>query len=177
MRTAIILLSVLLFLWIAGSSYVYVCNVRKDCCVEKTADKASIAAPEANKGIADTLKATAVVPQIPVPPMHIIYFDLNKSICSITAENVSHFELLKKYLSANAGKKIRVSGHSDAAGSGWIKDKISAQRADFVKQKLTEAGIASGVIETIAESDHRPAMDNGTAEGRAKNRRTEILIQ
>jgi outer membrane protein OmpA-like peptidoglycan-associated protein len=177
MRTAIILLSVLLFVWIAGSSYVYVCNVRKDCCVEKTAEKASIAVPEASKGISDTLRAAAVVPQIPVPPMHIIYFDLNKSICSLKAENISHFELLKKYLSANAGKKVKVAGHSDAAGPEWIKEKISAQRAEFIRQKLSEAGIALGAIETVAESDHKPAMDNGTPEGRAKNRRTEILIQ
>ncbi len=177
MKTAIILSSVLLFVWIGGSSYVYVCKVRKDCCVEKTAEKASTSAAEAGKIVTDTIKTAAVIPQIPVPPVHIIYFDFNKSMCSITAENISHFELLKKYLTANAGKRIRVSGHSDATGSEWIKDRISALRADFVKQKLSEAGVASDVIETVAESDHKPAKDNGTLEGRAKNRRTEILIQ
>lgn len=177
MKTAIILLSVLLFLWIAGSSYVYVCKVRKDYPVEKTAGKAPATTAEAVKGITDTIKTAAVIPQIPVPTVHIIYFDFNKSICSISAGNISHFELLKKYLSANAGKKIRVSGHSDASGPEWIKDRISALRAEFVKQKLAEAGIASGMIETVAESDHKPAMDNSTLEGRAKNRRTEIIIQ
>ncbi len=177
MKTAIILLSVLLFVWVAGSSYVYVCKVRKDCCVEKTAEQAPAAAIEAAKGIAETLKTAAVIPQIPVPPLHIVYFDFNKCICTMTAENISHFGLLKKYLSANAGKKIRISGHSDAAGDEWIKERISALRAEFIKQKLAEAGIASGVIETVAESDHKPAMDNGTLEGRAKNRRTEIIIQ
>ena len=177
MKTAIILLSVLLFFWIAGSSYVYVCKVRQDSRVEKTAERASIAVPEAGKTIVDTIKTTAVIPQIPVPPVHIIYFDFNKSICSITSENISHFGLLKKYLSDNAGKKIRVSGHSDSSGPDWIKSKISALRAEFIKQKLIEAGIASGAIETVAESDHKPAIDNSTQEGRAKNRRTEIIIQ
>jgi outer membrane protein OmpA-like peptidoglycan-associated protein len=177
MRTTIILLSLLLFVWIAGSSYVYVCKVRKDCCVEKTAELALKPPAETNKGIADTIKTAAVIPQIPVPPVHIIYFDLNKSVCTLTAENISHFEMLKKYLSANAGKKIEVSGHSDASGPEEIKNRISALRAEFVKQKMSEAGIASDVIETVAESDHRPAMDNATAEGRAKNRRTEILIK
>lgn len=177
MKTAIILLSVLLFLWIAGSSYVYVCKVRNDNRVENTAVKASTASEEAGKVIADTAKTAAVIPQTLIPPMHIIYFDFNKSVCSITAENISHFGLLKKYLSANAGKKIRVSGHSDASGPEWIKNRISELRAGFVKQKLTEAGIESGAIEAVAESDHKPAMDNSTLEGRAKNRRTEIIIQ
>ncbi len=177
MRTAIILSSLLLFIWIAGSSYVYVCKVRKDLSVEKTADQASSSAAEAGKGIADTLKSAAVIAQIPVPPVHIIYFDFNKSICTIKDEDISHFELLKKYLFANAGKKVKVSGHSDAYGSEWIKERVSALRAEFIKLKLTENGIASVMIETVAESDHNPAMHNNTAEGRAKNRRTEILIQ
>lgn len=170
MRNAIILFSVLLLLWIAGSSYVYVCKIRKDCCVEKTAGEAILAT-------ADTLQTAVAVPEIPVPPVHIIYFAFNKSVCEITAENTNHFELIKQYLSANAGKKVRVTGHSDATGPEWAKEKVSVQRADFIKQKLAEAGIASEVIETTAESDRKPASDNSTSEGRAKNRRAEILIQ
>ena len=174
MRTAIILLSVLLLFWIAGSSYVYVCKIRKDCCVEKTAEVDSMAI---KKAIADSLQAVAAAPEIPVPPMHILYFNFNKSICAITAENSNHFELIKQYLSANSGKKISVTGHSDITGPEWAKEKVSAQRADFVKQKLSEAGIESNSIETASESDRKPAMDNSTSEGRAKNRRVEILIQ
>jgi len=37
--------------------------------------------------------------------------------------------------------------------------------------------VASDAIETSAESDRNPASDNSTSEGRAKNRRAEILIQ
>ena len=173
MRNAIVLLSFLLLLWIAGSSYGYVCKIRKDCCAERTAvDSVAI-----KKAIADSLQAAAAVPEIPVPGLHTLYFDFNISVCEITAENSSHFELIKQYLAAASGKKVLVTGHSDSIGPEAAKEKVSAQRANFVKQKLAESGIALDAIETASESDRKPFADNGTGEGRAKNRRAEIIIQ
>lgn len=169
MRNAIIFLFVLLILWIAGSSYAYVCKIRKDCYAGKTAAEAVVPA-------IDTLQAAAVIPEIPVPPLHVLYFDFNKSECAITAENKDHFELVKQYLAANTGKKVRVTGHSDATGPEWAKEKVSAMRADFARQAMVTAGIAPDAIETAAESDRNPVSDNSTADGRAKNRRAEILI-
>jgi outer membrane protein OmpA-like peptidoglycan-associated protein len=174
MRNAIVLLSFLLLIWIAGSSYGYVCKIRKDCCTDKTAIVDSVAV---KKAIADSIQAAAALQEIPVPGMHTLYFDFNISVCEITAENSSHFELLKKYLAANPGKKILVTGHSDNKGPETAKEKVGARRADFVRQKLAEAGIALDVIVTASESDRKPVADNSTDEGRAKNRRAEIIIQ
>jgi OOP family OmpA-OmpF porin len=174
MRTAIVLLSFLLLIWIAGSSFVYVCKIRKDCCVEKTAEADSMAI---RKAIADSLQAAAAAPEIPVPGTHTLYFDFNISECEITAENGSYFELIRQYMAATSGKKVLVTGHSDGRGPEAAKEKVSAQRADFVRQKLAEAGIATDAIETASESDRKPVSDNSTDEGRAKNRRVEIIIQ
>jgi len=174
MKTVIVLFSVLLLCWIAGSSYVYVCKVRHDCCADTTAAVDTMAVPQAP---ADTMKAAAAVPVLPVPPPLTLYFDFNVSTCAVTAENTAHFELIKQYLAANAGKKILVTGHSDNKGPEVAKEKIGAQRADFIKQKLVEAGIAADAIGTVSESDRKPAADNGTDEGRTKNRRAEIIIQ
>jgi OmpA-OmpF porin, OOP family len=174
MRNAIVLLSFLLLIWIAGSSYVYVCKIRKDCCAEKTAIVDSVAI---KKAIADSIQAAAALREIPVPGMHTLYFNFNKSVCEITPENSSHFELIKKYLAANSGKKILVTGHSDSIGPREAKEKVGTQRAGFAKQKLVEAGIAADVIVTASESDRKPVADNSTKEGRAKNRRAEIIIQ
>ncbi|MBN2275953.1 MAG: OmpA family protein [Bacteroidales bacterium] len=188
MRTAITLLLLLLLIWIAGSSYVYVCKIRNDCRVseavsdtETTTAEATVVTDEALQAVpattADTLQAEPAQPEIPVPPLHILYFDFNQSNCDITAENTAHFELIKQYLDANADREVKVTGHSDAIGPDWAKEKVSAMRAGFIKQKLTEAGIAADAVETASESDSKPAADNSTSEGRAKNRRTEILIQ
>jgi OmpA-OmpF porin, OOP family len=174
MRNAIIFLCFLLLIWIAGCSYVYVCKIRKDCCADKTVTVDSVAI---KKAIADSLQAAAAIPSIPVPGMHTLYFDFNQSVCEISAENSSYFEQVKLYLAASAGKKVLVTGHSDGIGPVAAKEKISMQRAAFIKQKMTEAGIASETIAVTGESDRKPVADNGTDEGRAKNRRTEIIIQ
>ncbi len=174
MKKVIILFSVLLLVWIAGSSYIYVCKVKKDCCTTKNTDNNATANGEASK---DSLQTPVIASEISVPDGYTFFFDVNKSTCDITIENTSHFKQIKEYLSAYADKKVTVTGHSDASGSKITKDKISALRAEFIKNKLVESGIPVGAIETIAESDHIQAADNSTAEGRAKNRRTEILIK
>jgi outer membrane protein OmpA-like peptidoglycan-associated protein len=174
MRTTITVLSVLLLIWIAGSSYVYVSKIRNDCFVEKNAQVDSMAIKMA---MADSLKAAAAVSKVPVPSALVIYFGFNKSVCEITAENGDHFELIKQYLVANPGKKVQVTGHSDSRGAEAAKEKMSMRRAGFARQKLTEAGIPSDAIETSSESDHKPVADNSSKEGRAKNRRAEIIIQ
>jgi outer membrane protein OmpA-like peptidoglycan-associated protein len=177
MKKTIILFSVLLLVWVAGSSYVYVCKIQNDCSSERKADNDSLAVGEAGNAFIDTLQTKEVVTEIPVPDRQILYFDLNKCSCEITTENTSHFQLIKEYLAVKSGKKVRVTGHSDSSGSELSKEKISAQRAEFIKDKLIEAGVPADAIETIAESDHTQEADNSTAEGRAKNRRTEILIK
>jgi len=174
MKNLIIFLSFLLLIWIAGSSYVYVCKIRKDCCADKTAEVDSMAI---RKAIADSLQAVAAMPEIPVPGLHTLYFGFNISECEISAENSAHFGLIKQYLAATSGKKVVVTGHSDSIGPDAAKEKIGVQRAGFVKQKMVEAGIASEAIETVSESDRKPVAGNGTGEGRAKNRRAEIIIQ
>ncbi|MBN2610889.1 MAG: OmpA family protein [Bacteroidales bacterium] len=186
MRTAIILLSALLFFWIAGSSYHYVCKIRKDCRkdtsaviieIDKSASSAEAAAGEKITETTDSLQSVTETPVIPKPPAYSFYFEFNSTVCGITAESISHFALVKNYLSANASSKVMVAGHSDAIGPEWAKKKISGLRADFIKQKLEEAGINPEIIITSGESDLKPASDNTTSEGRARNRRTEIVIQ
>jgi OOP family OmpA-OmpF porin len=98
-------------------------------------------------------------------------------VCEISAENNVYFEQVKQYLAATSGKKVLVTGHSDSIGPEAAKEKVSAQRAGFVRQKLAEAGIPSEAIVIISESDRKPVSDNSTDEGRAKNRRAEIIIQ
>jgi len=182
MKTAIVLLSVLLLIWIAGSSYVYVCKILKGCPVEETAaiDSAAIKQALADSLAVTTAEAvteTAATPEIPVPGLHILYFDFNKTECGITAESSSYFEQVRQYLFATTGKKVLVAGHSDAVGPDWAKEKVSEQRAVFVRQKLTEAGIPAEAVVTAFESDRKPVAGNSTEEDRAKNRRAEIIIQ
>jgi OOP family OmpA-OmpF porin len=174
MRTTVSLLSSLLFIWISISSYIYVCKIRKDCIREKTLieDPVIAEAPDS-----EPLPAPKVEQAVPMPPLHTIFFEFNKSQVEITPESLAHFESIKSYLGSNAGRKVLVTGHSDNVGSDIAKEQVGLIRADFIAQKLAGAGIPSTTIEVRSESDKKPIGDNSTREGRAKNRRVEIIIQ
>jgi outer membrane protein OmpA-like peptidoglycan-associated protein len=77
----------------------------------------------------------------------------------------------------DASMHVRVVGHTDATGSDAINDPLSRQRAASVKQYLEDRGIAGSRIEALGRGEHEPIADNGTVEGRAKNRRVEIFLR
>ena len=58
-----------------------------------------------------------------------------------------------------------------------MNDKLSQARAESVRNYLVQAGIdASHVTSATGYGKHQPVADNGTAQGRARNRRVEIVI-
>jgi len=62
-------------------------------------------------------------------------------------------------------------------GSDALNDKLSQARAESVRTFLTQAGIAaSHLTSATGYGRHQPVADNATADGRAKNRRVEIVI-
>jgi len=72
--------------------------------------------------------------------------------------------------------KIEVQGHTDNVGKPDANLKLSQARADAVKQALTtEYGINPSQLTSKGYGDTKPATDNKTAEGRANNRRVELV--
>jgi len=72
---------------------------------------------------------------------------------------------------------LAIGGHTDSVGSDAMNDKLSQARAESVRNYLVQAGItASRVTSATGYGKHQPVADNGTAQGRAKNRRVEIVI-
>jgi outer membrane protein OmpA-like peptidoglycan-associated protein len=174
MRTSISLLSSLLFIWIAGSAYIYVCGIRKDCFKAKESVEESVDVTESK---ADSIKADIPAPASPKPDPRTLFFDFNKNDVPVSSETSSYFGQVKKYLEANPDKKVLITGHSDSVGPEEAKEYVSLARANFIKNQMIEAGIEPGAIEVKSESDRKPLADNSTREGRIKNRRVEIIIQ
>ena len=73
--------------------------------------------------------------------------------------------------------KILIEGHTDSRGSDATNQALSKSRADAVGAYFTSHGIAQDRITTAGLGPSRPVADNNTAEGRANNRRVEIIIQ
>lgn len=71
---------------------------------------------------------------------------------------------------------ITIEGHTDSTGSTAVNEKLSKQRAQAVTDYLVSQGVPSSKITTRGLASEYPVADNGTATGRAKNRRVEVYI-
>jgi len=82
-------------------------------------------------------------------------------------------DLLRK----NQGMKIKVAGHTDSTGDAAHNQDLSARRAESVKKVMVNKYGADAIrITTKGWGDEQPLVPNATAEGRALNRRVEILL-
>jgi chemotaxis protein MotB len=76
--------------------------------------------------------------------------------------------------------EIRVEGHTDNVPIGTLEFnsnwELSSARATAVLRRLVEGGLPANKLVAAAYGDTRPKADNNTPEGRAANRRAEIVV-
>lgn len=70
--------------------------------------------------------------------------------------------------------RVEIGGHTDSRGDEAYNEQLSQKRADSVKAYLTARGVDATRLSTRGYGESQPVADNGTAEGRAKNRRVEL---
>jgi outer membrane protein OmpA-like peptidoglycan-associated protein len=71
---------------------------------------------------------------------------------------------------------LRVEGHTDSTGSADYNQTLSERRASSVRDFLAQQGIGAQRMVSVGYGLTRPVADNSTREGRARNRRVEIVI-
>jgi outer membrane protein OmpA-like peptidoglycan-associated protein len=77
---------------------------------------------------------------------------------------------------AHPGLKLEVEGHTDSVGTDELNQKLSEQRAGGVRTYLIEQGLSGDNVTAQGFGKTMPVADNGTAAGRQKNRRVEIIV-
>jgi len=83
---------------------------------------------------------------------------------------------LAVFLSEYPDKTVLIEGFTDNTGTDAFNQGLSERRAASVESALIQAGVSPGRISTVGYGKARPIADNGTAEGRLRNRRVEIVI-
>ncbi|MFC1845111.1 OmpA family protein [Thermodesulfobacteriota bacterium] len=105
-----------------------------------------------------------------------IYFDFNKS--ELKPESEPALNEIAKLITGNPSLKVFIVGHTDNAGSVDYNMKLSQARADAVVKALTtKYKINPQSLKAYGVGQLAPVAPNNTEEGRAKNRRVELVEQ
>ncbi len=109
-----------------------------------------------------------------------LYFEFDQD--QINPRTRRQLEIVVHILRADPGKKITLSGHTDALGTEPYNNELSARRATTVRDYLASAGVSPTQIVTLAKGASQPRRPNVTPAGqddpagRRANRRTEIYL-
>lgn len=104
-----------------------------------------------------------------------ITFDVGKS--TIKPESMGEINRIVQLMTENPDLKFSVEGHTDSTGNATSNQTLSEARSTAIVDKLVEMGIAADRLTSSGKGQTSPIADNGTDEGRAKNRRVEFVKQ
>ncbi len=74
------------------------------------------------------------------------------------------------------GSQVSIIGHTDSTGSLELNQRLSEQRANAVRNELIAFGVRANDLFAVGRGPTEPIADNATAEGRAANRRVELVV-
>lgn len=103
-----------------------------------------------------------------------IQFEFNSS--SLTEDSQSGIQMLVGFLKRNPELKVELAGHTDDVGNESYNQKLSADRAEVVRQALVDHGIEETRLTAKGYGSTKPLASNDSDDNRAKNRRTEMII-
>lgn len=95
---------------------------------------------------------------------------------SISRSVRADLRVLAQHLNKYPDSSVQVIGHTDNEGAASYNLNLSRQRAASVTQVLLNQGVAAYRVTSIGRGEDQPIASNLTPEGRAQNRRVEIVI-
>ena len=103
-----------------------------------------------------------------------VLFTSNQATLLVSAE--SRLNQISEALIAAGGRSLVVEGYTDSRGQDAYNVDLSQRRADAVRTYIVGRGYPGDKIRASGLGKSRPVADNGNAEGRANNRRVEIVV-
>jgi outer membrane protein OmpA-like peptidoglycan-associated protein len=115
-------------------------------------------------------------PPAPKQPIsfHSVYFDFDKSI--LKPEAVAELDRAAKIMLDNPDVWLELQGNTDSVGTDSYNMKLGERRAKAVFDYLKSKGVAANRLKTMSFGESKPEASNKTAEGRAENRRVDLII-
>jgi outer membrane protein OmpA-like peptidoglycan-associated protein len=127
-------------------------------------------------------KTDPMVKDVPLNPirsgektvLNNIFFDFDSA--ELKPESATELNKLLDFLVLNPGLQVQISGHTDNIGTDAYNKTLSERRAESVVLFLVNRGIPANRLSFEGFGAERPLESNDTETGRARNRRTEMLI-
>lgn len=102
-----------------------------------------------------------------------ILFDLDQA--SLQQDSIKELNHVVTLLRQNPDLKLEIQGHTDSQGTDTYNSTLSQKRAETVKSFLQLFGIAGERLQAKGYGETKPVASNDTEEGRARNRRVELV--
>ena len=103
-----------------------------------------------------------------------IYFESGNDV--IKAESFPNLDQLATIMNEYNEAKVMIEGHTDSQGADAANMTLSQKRADAVKMYIASKGVMESRMTAIGYGQTKPVADNGSAEGRAVNRRVDFKL-
>ena len=103
-----------------------------------------------------------------------VLFEFGKS--ELTSQAGPRLDKLAEFLTQFPNRKLLIEGYTDSVGSDSYNQDLSDRRAQAVRDALVQRGVDSSRITARGYGKAHPVADNASPEGRAMNRRVEIVI-
>ena len=94
----------------------------------------------------------------------------------LRAEASDSLTKVAEFVGQDPAKLIRIEGHTDSTGSANANQLLSQKRAEAVRNALAALGVDASRMMAVGVGAERPVASNENAEGRAKNRRVDIIL-
>jgi outer membrane protein OmpA-like peptidoglycan-associated protein len=119
--------------------------------------------------------ANAILKELNETGKAILYINFDSGKSTIKKESIPVVEQIIEMMNQAPDIKISVEGHTDNDGSNESNLKLSESRAKAVVDAIVKVGIDKTRLSAAGFGEEKPIADNSTAEGKAKNRRVELI--
>ena len=104
------------------------------------------------------------------------HLNFTSGTTQLTPASMPTLRDLASILKAYSSVEVRLDGYTDNVGDAETNTTLSLNRAEGIKSLLVKSGIASKRLSTAGFGQDRPVAPNTTEEGKARNRRLELVV-